>query len=386
MNSLIGAILLLLLAGAAVVIRKTYFYLPLAELKRQAKRRDPIAVKLYRVVAYGSSLRVLLWLIIGLSAAAAFVLLNYQLLLWAALLVAAVAIWLLFSWLPAGRLGRVSTRLTLMVTPAFAWLLNYLHPILSRLASPFESHHEVRGQHTGIYEREDLLELLDRQASQEDSRITDEELAIARRALTFSDRHVVDVLTPRAGIKVVSSDATVGPVLIDELHKSGQPFVLVSGETKNDMIGSLHVTTLGIKTSGHVRDHMDGPLHFLHERDSLAEALHAFLTTNQPLFAVVNSHGEFLGVVTIEAIMRELLGHLPGEDFEEYTDQSAVAARHDRKAEPEPEPSKESEEEEGEEPKPEEPEEADEAEPETEEKADPDEEDDDFESIELEDE
>ena len=81
------AITLLLLAVIGVVARKTYFYLPLRELKRQAEKRDPLATQLYRAAAYGNSLKALLWLYIGLTTAAGIIVLARELDVWVSILV-----------------------------------------------------------------------------------------------------------------------------------------------------------------------------------------------------------------------------------------------------------------------------------------------------------
>jgi hypothetical protein len=39
-------------------------------------------------------------------------------------------------------------------------------------------------------------------------------------------------------------------------------------------------------------------------------------------------------VVTIEAVLRQLLGHIPGDSFEQYADVAAVAARHTKSKKP----------------------------------------------------
>ena len=87
MNPVVLSALLLLLALTGIVIRKTYFYVPARELKRRAAKHDPAAAKLYRAVAYGNSLRALLWLYIGLTSAASFILLARALPVWASLLI-----------------------------------------------------------------------------------------------------------------------------------------------------------------------------------------------------------------------------------------------------------------------------------------------------------
>lgn len=329
MTNLIFALVLLTLALGGIVVRKTYFALPLRELQRQAERHDPLASKIYPVAAYGNSLRGLLWLFIGLVSAGSLVLLARELPVWVSLLVVGPLLWITFSLLPASRIGSFGARLTMLVTPAIAWLLNYLHPVLSRGTDTVEKRY-LAGRHTGLFERDDLLQLIERQQHQIDSRLTAEELEIVRRALSFDNYTVGDIVTPRKQVKVVMADAVIGPILIDELHKTGQEYMLVREGTKGSFVGTLAFRDLDLKSTGQVRDVMSDTVYYVHENDTLSETLHAFFTTNHPLFVVVNSFEEYLGIITVENILRQLIGHIPGDDFDQYADIAAVAARHPR--------------------------------------------------------
>jgi CBS domain containing-hemolysin-like protein len=340
MNNIVFALVLLLLSLAGVVVRKTYFHLPVRELKRRAERHDATAQMLYRAVAYGNSLRGLLWLYIGLTAAGGLILLARELNVWISLLIVGPVLWVGFSLVPATRITRFGVWLTSLVTPPIAWILNYLHPVLSRGADTVR-HRYTAPEHTQLYEREDLIRLLEKQQHQEDSRFTQEELDIAIRALSFDDYHVSDVMTPRKKIKTVLAKDTVGPILIDEVHKSGEGFALVRETPKGAFVGSVRSNQLGIESKGKVGDIMSPNVYYVHESDSLGEALHASFVTNHPLFIVVNSSEEYVGVITVEHILKVLLGHLPGADFTQYTDPEAVAARHMHVRKPDPEPESE---------------------------------------------
>jgi CBS domain containing-hemolysin-like protein len=332
MSTVILALVLLTLAMAGVVIRKTYYHLPLHELKRQAENRDSLAERLYRAAAYGESLRGLLWIFIATTSACGFVLLARVTPLWVSAVTVAVLLWISYSWLPASRVSRFGAKLTALVTPLIAWLLNYLHPVLSKSVRVANKRHAVV-KHTGLFERSDLIDLLELQQSQADSRLSDEEIEIIKRALSFSDHKVGEILIPRKKLKTVLAKDTVGPILIDELHKTGQQFALVKDTPKGTIVGSIDIKDMGLHSSGLVSDHMSTKIYYVHEADSLTEVLHAFYQTNQPFFVVVNNFEEYLGIVSIENILQKLLGHIPGEDFDQYSDISAVAARHS-KAEP----------------------------------------------------
>ncbi len=327
MSNLVLAILFLFLAFGGVVVRKTYYYLPAYELKRRAEQNDRLASQLYRAVAYGNSLRGLLWLYIGLTTAAGLILLARSLHIWLSLLIVAPLLWIAFSFIPATHITRLDTGLTKLVTPIIARLLNYVHPLLDRSTNIVQRRY-IGSEQTRLFEREDLLELIERQGFQTDNRLTDEELQIVRQALSFSDYKVSEILIPRKKIKTVLANDTVGPVLIDELHKSGQQHVLVRDKSKGQVIGTLAVGQLGLESSGKVRDLMDHTVYYLHQDDYLSDALHAFFVTNHSMFVVVNSFEEFVGIVTVGSMIHQLLGHIPGDDFDQYANLSAVAARH----------------------------------------------------------
>lgn len=327
MNDYILAIILLLLAIGGVVVRKTYYYLPVRELKRRAEQHDALASRLYPAVAYGESLRGLLWGWIGLTTAGAFVLLVNVAPAWMGFIAVVVLLWVVNSWLPSSRVTSVGVQLTTIVNPLIIWLLNHLHRPLSRGAGIVQKRYTAPA-HTGLFERDDLLELIEQQQRQPDNRLSEEELEIAKRALHFTDYKVSDILIPRKKVKTALATDTVGPVLIDELHKNGQGYLLVRESAKGDFVGMLAFKRLNLESSGQVKNVMDKEVYYLHENDSLEQALHAFFMTNCPLFVVVNSSEEYVGIITIDNILRQLLGHIPGDEFERYHDASAVAARH----------------------------------------------------------
>ena len=327
MNDYVLALIFLLLAIGGIVVRKTYYYIPLHELKRRAERGEPLARRLYPAAAYSSSLRVLLWLYIGLMSAASIILLARLLPIWASLLIVGPLLWIAFSWLPATPVTKVGARLTLIVTPVVVWLLNYLHPLLGR-SSDIIQKHTVPTPHTGLFERSDLVSLIEQQQHQTDSRLSDQELEITRRALNFSEYKVSDVLVPRKAVKTILAGDTVGPVLIDELHKNKQGYALVRETPKGDFVGALAFKRLGLHSSGQVSNAMSQGIFYVHENDPLAQALHAFFATHQPLFVVINSFEEYVGIITVEGILRQLLGGVPGEGFEDHDDAAAVARRH----------------------------------------------------------
>jgi Mg2+/Co2+ transporter CorC len=57
----------------------------------------------------------------------------------------------------------------------------------------------------------------------------------------------------------------------------------------------------------------------------LYQVLHAFLKTKHHQFIVVNSFEEYTGIVTIEDVLEQVIGHKIEDEFDKYDDMRAVA-------------------------------------------------------------
>ncbi len=326
MLTLIFAILLAALTLTAVSLQKAYTHLPLKELKRRSRAGDEFANVLYKAVAYGSSVQVLLWLIIGICASSFFVIISRGLSVWLALIVTLGLVWLGFAWIPNTRVSRYGQIAAKYLTSPLAWLLGHLYPILNRFTSWLAKYRHVH-VHTGLYEKEDFINLLENQKHQSDNRISEDELRIAAGALTYGSKIVRDVMTPRREVKTVATTDSIGPHLMDELHGSGHSRFPVYQDKPDNFVGMLYTRDLiSASHGGHVKDLMKKDVYYVHEEQSLSEVLNAFLKTKHHLFVVVNSFEEVAGVITIEDILEQIVGKPIVDEFDKYNDIRAVAA------------------------------------------------------------
>lgn len=328
--------LLIVLLGAltlvGISVQKTYAKIPLKELKRRAAKGDEVAKALHAAAAYGVSLDVLLWIIIGVSAAGFFVVLTDWLPDWMALFGCAALLWFGFAWIPNAPVSGLSSRLAQRLAPGLAWLVERLYPFLRRVGS-FAQKRAAITWHSGLYQKEDLVELLDRQAGQPDNRMTADELRIVKGALTYNDKLIREVMTPKRVMKTVKQDDSLGPLLLDELHKNGFSRFPVVGDNPDEYVGVLYMKDLvAIKAGGIVSKHMKKPVYYVNEDRPLQHALQAFLRTKRHLFMVVNSFEEVVGIITIEDVLEQVVGKQIVDEFDKYEDLRAVAALEAKKA------------------------------------------------------
>lgn len=325
MLAAIVGILLVLLGLVALALQRFYSSVPARELKRLAARGDQLAAALYAPVAHGASMRLLLWAIFCLGLTTGFLLvLNYMSPI-AAFVVVGVSVAAVVL-LQSLRLTVHSAHFAVKVAPALNWLLRYLHTpfdVLARSFNRFRNH----TAHSGLYEKEDLLDLLAQQGDQPDNRIAPHDLQLLARAARFDDRQAADIVLPMSRVKLVKLDDHIGPVLLDELHASKQNSFLVYEETPDHVVGTLFLRdAVSSREGGRVRDLMHPRLCFVHEDFSLRQVLQAFARTGQFMVVVVNAFEEPIGVITLSHLLTQLIGEHEDDDFDAFENRSAVAA------------------------------------------------------------
>lgn len=312
----------------AIILKKSYSYLPTRELQRKATAADPYATVFWRAVAYGESLQVLLWLVIGLSAAGGVILLSQVAPAFLGLMAVALLIWLAFAWLPNSKLTPFGVRLALWCTPAVVWVLRKVNAPLTRIADVFLRRYPA-DTHTGVYEREDLIDIIDRQKKQSDSRLKEAQLERLERALKFDDRKVRDIVVPRKTVVTINIDESIGPVLLDELHASKHNQFPVYEDKATNIVGTVLLRDLAAaRAGGKVASHVAKQVFYIHEGDDLVSALEAFHATKASMLMVVNGFEEYIGILTLNDVLYELLGGVQESEFSMHEDKAAVAAKH----------------------------------------------------------
>lgn len=304
------------------------------ELRKRARSgQDSATPSIYKLVAHGESLKLFLWLVGGISGAIIFLkIAGYSAVL--AVLAILLAAWLTLSNTPLNTDGFLWKIAAFASVPTLK-LVSLLQPVLVRFSKLLHNLQPVH-VHTGLYDKEDLLDLINTQNRQIDNRIPEEDLRIAFGALSFGDKLVRDVMTPRREIKLVAATDAVGPLLMDDLHKSGfSRFPVVKAPTKEanpQIVGTLYFRDLlehGDK--GKVADVMKKGAYFINEAQSLRDALNAFLKTQHHLLIVVNNFEEIAGVISLEDVMEQIIGEKIVDEFDRYDDLRTVAGMEAKK-------------------------------------------------------
>jgi putative hemolysin len=201
------------------------------------------------------------------------------------------------------------------------WILQYIHPQLKHVSRAMPE-----TSHTGLYEKSDVIELLSVQQKQSDNRINEFEIDLLKHVLNFGDKKVSDVMTPRRRVKAISVSETLGPIVLSELHKTKHIYFPVYGAKTTDIVGILSITALtNSRLTLKVSEIMSQSLHYVHEDQYLNEALQVIIKSSQEVLIVINSDQEYVGIITAREILKNLVGDVITEEFDNYDNRELVA-------------------------------------------------------------
>lgn len=218
---------------------------------------------------------------------------------------------------------QLADRFASTVEPYALQVTGWLHPVLNWLKD-----RELDERETRVYTREELLDLV----AHSPGVLTKDQIARLGANLAFDDRSVSDIMTPVSVIDTISADDVLGPLVLDQLHKSGHSRFPVIEADVHHVVGILYMRELvDLRTAKKtVRSAMDARVFYVREDQDLEHALHAFLRTHHHLFIVVNEYRETVGLLSLEDVVEALIGKKIVDEFDRFDDLRAVAETNPR--------------------------------------------------------
>jgi CBS domain containing-hemolysin-like protein len=179
---------------------------------------------------------------------------------------------------------------------------------------------------TPLSSREELEHLVDSSGGL----LTTDEKKLIRSSLHFKEKTVGEIMTPRGVVATIPKDELIGPLTLDELHRTGFSRFPVIDEDIDHVIGVLHIKellTVGHKDSETAAKAMEKKVYYINQNQTLEHALAAFIKTRHHLFIVVNGYRETAGILTLEDVIEALLGREIVDEFDLHDDLRVVAER-----------------------------------------------------------
>ncbi len=277
------------------------------ELKRKAESGDADAAVLYPVRKDGNLL--LTTLLIGnvLVNAILSVFLGSITTGIIAVIVATALIVILGEILPQA----VFNRNGIALGARFAWLVHIFRFVLYPIAKPiaFALDKILGTELPSVYSKQELMKIIEEHEDDHNSEVDEDEERIIKGALTFSDKKVEDIMTPRTVVHAFDVEDIVNDELLKEVRESGLSRFPVFEEDMDSMVGMLYSSQLigNDNIGAKVGDIASREIRFIREDTSLDDALQMFLKTRKHLSIVEDEFGGMSGVITLEDVLEEII-------------------------------------------------------------------------------
>lgn len=134
---------------------------------------------------------------------------------------------------------------------------------------------------------------------------------LIENSASFLDRRVADVMTPHASIRSVAQDELLGPLVLDDLHKTGHSiFPVIDGDIDH-IVGLLNIQellALQTKQSVSAADAMSPQVTYVDVHMGLREAVEIMLESRQSVVIVRDDAKKVVGLMTLRDATSALFG------------------------------------------------------------------------------
>lgn len=294
----------------------------LKELKRRAKTSDAYVLELDRYDLYPGlvtllrSVRALLVVIVTCFLIGAFG--------WfVGVLVALIAA---ISYAPLAKIKSVKSgadNLYGRIEPGLLDFTARFEKVLHAFREPSTKLHDTPRK---LHSRDELAEIIEHSKEV----VGESERLLLSAALSFPEKTVESIMTPRSVIDFIKQSEFLGPLVLDELHALGHSRLPVIAEDLDHVVGVLHLRnllSLDVRKSATAEKVMEQKVFYIRRDDSLQHALAAFIKTRHHLFIVINENRETVGLLTLEDVMEALIGKRIVDEDDIHADLRAVAAQ-----------------------------------------------------------
>ncbi len=292
MLSLIFAIILLVIILCLISTIKLINYLPEREINR---RTDSLSIKIKQLIIFKNQTETSLYIIIAiLSALDIFILVKSLSTLDG--LVIVIILFLIFVGLVRSQVGKIIRFLGKIFLSLIIKIIYKLNKkkLINKSVSEKKSH-------TGIYDLNDVDELIERQLTQDDNRILKEDLKRIKNLINLEKYSVSSFIIDKDYYPVIEPKDLITPIIIDDVKKTDRPFLPVTLD--GEIVGIVPEEIFVLKNNGHIEDFMDSNIKFISNRFSLLETLSYFINSKKDYLVVQDDYNSYLGLVYLRDIV-----------------------------------------------------------------------------------
>jgi len=161
------------------------------------------------------------------------------------------------------------------------------------------------------YSHKELMDIISEHEDSEHSAIDEDEERILHGALQFSHKKVAEVMTPAAQVVMYPENQRLTESFFVEVNNHGFSRLPIYREDKNNAVGILYVKDLIVEDAGitikNTAEAFESECLRVRGADLLDMVLAKMLKTRQHLALVISGNKTFLGVISLEDIIEEII-------------------------------------------------------------------------------
>jgi len=203
------------------------------------------------------------------------------------------------------------SRCALKVGAKTAWLVKIFIFIFSPVCYPISwVLDKVLGDEMNtIYSKKELMKIIEEHGSSEESSLDIDEERIIRGALSFSNKPVKEIMTPRTVIYMIEEKSILNKKLLNKIKEEGFTRIPVYKNSKDNISGVLYAKDLiNIKSGIKIKDICKREkILTVSENKNLDDLLSLFIKTKVHIAFIKNKYKGLEGIATLEDILEEII-------------------------------------------------------------------------------
>lgn len=212
----------------------------------------------------------------------------------------------------------------------FVWLARFFIIILSPVCWPIAwvLNKALGKELPVIYSKDELIKIIEEHEDSGDSEIDRDEEKILKGALSFSDKTIMEIMTPRIAIFAMPADSKLDKATVKKIFKAGNSRIPIYQDSLDDIVGVLYVKDLIVnfgKTKKLVKDMAREDVVFVKQDKHLDDLFKAFKKIHKHLFVVLDNYDLVVGIVTIEDVLEEIINDEIVDEYDKYKDMQKIA-------------------------------------------------------------
>jgi metal transporter CNNM len=225
----------------------------------------------------------------------------------------------------------IFTRFALKLGAKLAWLVHIFIFLTYPVSAPLSwlLTKLLGSERPIIWKKKEIKEIIKEHEDSPASSIDKEEERILLGALSFSDKTAKQVMTPRTVVYSLPAHAVIDNTVCQEIKKMGFTRIPVYNKDVDNVIGLLYVKELiglDFQKGIHVGELCDkNKKLFIQDTTKLDILLNRFIQDKIHMAIVFDEFGNFIGIVTLEDIIEEILNAEIVDEADNTTDMQKLA-------------------------------------------------------------